>query len=372
MPRSARVLRLGWPLALIGATSTCRAHIRYGGVCFLRRWGVCFLRVVVGAAAIAPVAQGVPITGAGIACYVSFTSTPAMARLAAVMSTGRFVTYQPTSLRVAAGRVSDADSSSIRADLRVLRPRFDGLITYTAVHGAEAIPGIADSLGYRALIVGVWDPFDEAELNAALDAARRYPRLVVGISLGNEVVFAGRHGFPELTAAAVLAHRRAPELAITGTEPFHLLHEEAAAPWLKQLDFLLVNVHPVFQPWFRDAPETNAAQFVVNVLTELTDYYCGPILVKETGEPTAPAESGFSEARQASFYGELQRALPPGRMRAFAYFSAFDAPWRETDALALPKDAPPVHARHPEEAHWGLYDAARRPKPVIERIPVLK
>jgi exo-beta-1,3-glucanase (GH17 family) len=254
----------------------------------------------------------------------------------------------------------------------VLRSRFDGLITYTAVQGAEAIPGIAESLGYRALIIGVVDPFDAAELTAALEAARRYPRLVVGVSLGNEIVFAKRHGFPELTAAAVLMHRRAPDLPISSTEPFHLLDDKAARPWLNQLDFLLVNVHPVFQPWFREAPETNAAQFVVNVVTKLSDYYCGPILVKETGEPSAPAESGFSDARQAAFYSELQRILPPRRRRAFAYFSAFDAPWRETDALTLPDEARGAPARHAEEAHWGLYDADRRPKPVIERIPLLK
>ncbi len=295
-----------------------------------------------------------------------------MGRLAAAMATGRFVAYQPTSLRVVDGRVSAAEPASVRADLRVLRSRFDGLITYTALQGAEAIPDIAESLGYRALIIGVWDPFDEAELTAALQAARRHPRLVVGVSLGNESVFAQRHGFPELTAAAVLVHRRAPDLPISSTEPFHLLYDQAARPLLGELDFLLVNVHPVFQPWFRQAPETNAAQFVVNVVTKLSDYYCGPILVRETGEPTAPADAGFSEARQAAFYGELQRVLPPGRRRAFAYFSAFDAPWRETDALALPDQARGAPARHAEEAHWGLYDADRRPKPVIERIPSLK
>jgi hypothetical protein len=308
---------------------------------------------------------------ASAACNVSFTSTAASGRVAAVMATGRFVTYTPTSLQVINGRPSTADPASVRDDLRVLRSRFDGLITYTALHGAEAIPGIASALGYRALIIGVWDPFDEAELDAAFRAAREYPRLVVGLSLGNEVVFARRHGFPELTAAAVLAHRRAPELPISSTEPFHLLHDKAAVPFLNQLDFLLVNVHPVFQPWFFGSSESNAAQFVANVVTQLGEAYCGPILVKETGEPTAPVESGFSEAHQAIFYRELQRVLPPGRRRAFAYFSAFDAPWRETDSLALPPGAPAHPARHPEEAHWGLYDANRHPKAVIEKIPPL-
>ncbi len=294
-----------------------------------------------------------------------------MSRLVAVMAKGRFIAYEPTSLRVVDGQASTADPASVRADLKALRSRFDGLITYTAVHGAEAVPGIAAALDYHALIVGVWDPFDDAELTAALLAAKRYPKLVVGVSLGNETVFAQRRTFGQLAAAAAVAHRRAPELPISSTEPFHVLYDRGAAPFLSQLDFLLVNVHPVFQPWFRDAPDTNAAQFVANVVTKLSDDYCGPILVKETGVPTAPAEEGFSEARQASFYAQLRRILPPGRRRAFAYFSAFDAPWRAGDSLALPPGARPTPAQRVEEAHWGLYDADRHPKSVVEGITEL-
>lgn len=316
-------------------------------------------------------ARAAPAADAGATCNVSFTSTSAMARLAAVMATGRWVTYTPTSLQVVDGQPTTADPSSLRADLTVLRSHFDGLITYTATHGAEAIPGIAATLGYRAVIVGVWDPFDDAELNAALALAKRYPRLVVGVSLGNEMVFAKRHGIQEMAAAAILAHRRAPELPISSTEPFHVLYGKAARPLLNQLDFLLVNVHPVFQPWFRDAPEANSAQFVVDVVANLADDYCGPVLVKETGIPTSPPEEGFSEARQASFYGELQRVFPPSRRRAFAYFSAFDAPWRATDSLALPPGARATPAQRTEEAHWGLYDAGRHAKPVMKQIPPL-
>ncbi len=66
-------------------------------------------------------------------------------------------------------------------------------------------------------------------------------------------------------------------------------------------------VHPIFQPWFATASDENAAQFVVNVVSDLAASYCGPVLVKETGIPTAPVEKGFTEKRQASFYVELQR-----------------------------------------------------------------
>ena len=104
------------------------------------------------------------------------------------------------------------------------------------------------------------------------------------------------------------------------------------------------------------------------MVTKLAELYCGPILVKETGVPTAPASAGYGEARQAVFYRLLREHMPPTGGRAFAYFAAFDAPWRAYDAIAVP-GAPP--AVHPEEAHWGLYDAERQPKQAARERPPL-
>jgi exo-beta-1,3-glucanase (GH17 family) len=286
-------------------------------------------------------------------------------RLRAAMAQARFIAYQPTALQVVDGRVTDADADSIRADLTQLRAHFDALITYDAIHGAQQIPAIAARLKFRALIIGIWDPAEAAQLEAALEAARRFPHLVVGISLGNELLFAHRSDPAALLALIARVRARAPEVALSTSEPFHVYDEPAAAAVLGQLDFVLPIVHPVFQPWFRDAPDSTAAQFVVNVLAKLAPLACGPILVKETGVPTAPASAGFSEARQAAFYRELRRVLPSSRTQAFAYFAAYDAPWRAYDATGVPG----VAGVHPEEAHWGLYDAARRPKAAARELP---
>jgi exo-beta-1,3-glucanase (GH17 family) len=283
------------------------------------------------------------------------------------MAQGRFITYQPTSLQVVNGRATHADPASIRADLRVLRPRFDSLITYGSINGAEAIPSIAASLGFRALIIGVWNPFDTTELNAALAAAKGSPDLIVGLSLGNEMVFSRRRTFAELAKLVDNVRAQAPHLPLSTTEPFHLFYEPAAAPLLERADFLLVIVHPIFQPWFRTAPDRDGAQFVVNVVSQLTESYCGPILVKETGVPTVPETSGFTETRQASFYVELHRRFSASPERAFAYFSAFDAPWRLHDVSAIPGQPPRL-----EEAHFGLYDEGRQPKPVVAQLPLLR
>jgi exo-beta-1,3-glucanase (GH17 family) len=289
----------------------------------------------------------------GILLLLLAGATPAADRLAQLrdaMAHGRFIAYQPTSLRAIDGAFSEANPESIRADLQVLRPRFDSLITYDSIHGAEAIPAIARSLGFRAVIVGVWNPLNPAELDAALAAAR--DPIVVGVSLGNEALFFHRCSVTEMTR--LLDSRRAPvPLAIT--EPFHMFAKPELQPVLQRLDFLLVNVHPVFQPWFHTAPQDTAVQFVINVTRDLN--FHGPILVKETGLPSAPADKGFSLEKQAWFYTELERRLPVTGERAWAYFSAFDAPWRASEA--------------PEEAHWGLYDEKRQPKPVVASIKPL-
>ena len=309
---------------------------------------------------------GLPAAAAQTHCPPHPGAQPAVERLRTAMAQGRFIAYQPTSLKVFDGRATDADAASIRADLTQLRARFDGLITYGAIHGAQQIPQLAAALKVRALIIGVWDPTDEMQLAAALEAAARFPHLVVGLSLGNEMLFAHRSDPGALLGLIKRVRKRAPAVPLSTTEPFHIYDQRAAAALLGQLDFLLLNVHPVFQPWFRDASDQNAAQFVGNVLAKLAPQACGPLLVKETGVPTAPASAGFSEDRQAGFYRELRRLLPPSRTQAFAYFAAFDAPWREYDATGVPGPA-----AHPEEAHWGLYDAERRPKAAALQLPTL-
>ena len=113
----------------------------------------------------------------------------------------------------------------MRVDLTVLRTRFDALVTYDAIHGAQRIAALTAALHFRALIVGAWNP---------LDATRR----------------------------------------------------------------------PGRPPFIRSCA------------------------------------------------------------RAFAYFAAFDAPWRAQDVTGVP-------GPHPEEAYWGLYDSARRAKPAVDQLPPL-
>jgi len=81
--------------------------------------------------------------------------------------------------------------------------------------------------------------------------------VVAGVSLGNEQLFSKRSDFAGLTAVIASVAPKSAAPAVHERALSHLLPQSAAA-LLGELDFLLVNVHPIFQPWFRDAPDSTA------------------------------------------------------------------------------------------------------------------
>lgn len=280
--------------------------------------------------------------------------------LRAAMANGRFIAYHPTAISFWYGKPTRASAASIEADLRTLRPWFDGLITYSALNGAEHVADVAARLGFRALIQGVWDPFDRREVANALSAHARHPDLVVGLGVGNELVLSRRGTWGDAAYALHRLRRQAHGLPLATTEPFNqFLDDPDALSTLAAMDFMLVNVHPIFQDWFRRAQPFNWAQFVVRVGDLLAKRFCGPILVKETGVPTGPASVGYTAEMQRAFYRELEKQMKPNASRAFAYFSAFDLPWHAYDASPMPGD------HHPEEAYWGFFTEARKPKAIV-------
>jgi exo-beta-1,3-glucanase (GH17 family) len=283
-------------------------------------------------------------------------------RLEHALATVRFVAYTPRGFDPgASGAAADA---ALRADLALLRPHFDGLVTYSCANGLDALPRLAREAGFRAVILGVWSPSDSDELGRAIGAARSEPEVVLALALGNEGLFFRRYGADELRAAFERARRELPGVPLTTSEPFSVYLDPAQAESLPAQDFLLPNVHPVDQPWF--GPKTPLAQsveLVPNVVRELETRDSLPVLVKETGLPSGPAGAGFSPESQAAFWAALARRLPRTRAHAFAWFEAFDSPWKPARS---PDPSPEKRAR---EAYWGFFDRDGRPKPALAEVP---
>jgi len=277
------------------------------------------------------------------------------ARLRAALERVRFVAYTPRGFEPGVGAAVTEDA--LRADLALLRPHFDGLISYSAAEGLDALPRLARELGFRAVIIGIWDPTDPAEVERALAAARGEPDTVLALALGNEGLFFHRYDPAALAAAFARARALAPELPLALSEPFSVYLDGSES--LPEADLWLPTVHPIDQPWYGKAPPETSVDFVANVVRDLAGRSNLPVLVKETGLPSGPSGDGFSEQGQAAFWSTLATRLPPTRDHAYAWFEAFDSPWKPAHAV----EAPPE--RRAREAYFGLFRADGSAKPAL-------
>ena len=276
-------------------------------------------------------------------------SSPPPVRIEAALTHDRFVSYVPRSFSTLHGAVQPATAEGIRTDLQILRRHFSGLITYGIDHGQDAIPELAVAAGFRSIIIGIWNPADRTELDRAIALTQRYPRHIVALALGNEGLFWKRYTAADLRSAAAYLRTRLPGIALTSSEPFAVYFDSPDAAALLELDLLLPNVHPRFEPWFRPENLEQAVAFVLEVLAKLHALSPRPVLIKETGLPSAPEEQGFSETRQADFWRMLLQRIPAGPKQNVAAFEAFDAPWK-------PRELEDEFGRlEPSEAHWGLF-----------------
>ncbi|MBI5040921.1 MAG: hypothetical protein HZB57_06915 [Gammaproteobacteria bacterium] len=280
--------------------------------------------------------------------------------MTAALTTQRFVAYVPRGFSMLNGVPQPATAAGIRDDLQRLRPYFSGIVTYGLGSGQALIPELAVKAGYHALILGVWDPKDRAELDQAIALARRYPQHVVALILGNEGLFWKRYQARDIKAAADYVRTQLPQLPLASSEPFSVYLDSPDARVLLELDLLLPNVHPRFEPWFRPDNLEQATTFVTEVMQRLHTVTRKPVLIKETGVPSGPAEQGFTEQRQADFWSRLLARIPPGPTQSVAGFEAFDAPWKPRE---LQDEFGHLEA---SEAYWGLFRRDGSAKPVLK------
>ena len=94
-------------------------------------------------------------------------------------------------------------TSSIRADLAVLRPAFDGLVLY-GYHEActPRILAVAKDLKFRAVILAIWDPKSAAEVDGVAELVRQHEKdFALGVLVGNEGITFKRYEIEDLTIA---------------------------------------------------------------------------------------------------------------------------------------------------------------------------
>ena len=295
--------------------------------------------------------------------WVMATADAGASNMGAVLKNARFVSYTPRSFSVINGQTQPASLDGITEDLRLLRHAFDSLITYSCSNGLEHVPAAADKLGYLAVIVGIWDPKSEIEIQNAIRLAKKYPKLIFAISIGNEGIYAKHYTPADVEKTMLFLRNEIPSISLTTSEPFFLYLKPEYFDFFNKMDLLLPNIHPIFETWFIPSDAKNGAAFVLNVASKLQSQYTQPLIVKETGLPSEPASMGFTQANQSAFWSEILKQSVASETRAISCFEAFDAPWKPV----VTKGYFPG-SDHIQEAHWGFFTVDGKSKMVVNEI----
>jgi exo-beta-1,3-glucanase (GH17 family) len=296
--------------------------------------------------------------GSGELCNAASRHFPAVFKIS------RFIAYTPRHFSVVNGRVTPATATGIQSDLKRLRPHFDGLVTYASVNGVEKTPEIAAQLGFRAVIMGIWDPASEAELQNVIQMVSRYPKIIAAVIVGNEGIYARRYQAGDVEKTIQKIKTRYPDLPVSTSEPFFLYLKTDYVKFFSSNDFLAPNVHPVFEKWFKPENPVQGVEMVIQIAEQLKSGYGKPILIKETGMPSGPESQGYSPIRQNQFWTALFQRIPAAPNLSVVCFEAFDAPWKPgVMAETFPGD-------HSSEAFWGFFSSDGKPKPVVMKLKI--
>jgi exo-beta-1,3-glucanase (GH17 family) len=269
---------------------------------------------------------------------------PSPPMIAKILAQTHWISYAPTHYYPGETPPVYPDIESLTADLNTLRAAgFDGLITYSAELGS--IPSLAEKVGFRWMLIGIWDPWSPKERLELLKAVKEHPKLIAGVIVGNEGMLSGRYTINSLCEAMNDLHRMTSK-PVSSTEPVDwVLGERRLA---ECSSFLTVNAHPYFSNHVE--PE-DAVRWTIMTWNAIRQRYPRmPLLFKEVGLPSRGAP-GLSEESQKEYYQRLAHTEV-----VFSYFEAFDAD--------------PRFKRGAIEQAWGLWRSDRTPKAIVGTLPL--
>ena len=290
----------------------------------------------------------------------------------------------------------------ILEDLKLLRAAGFGLIRVygSAGHGRDVVETIArEKLDLRVQLgaylsgsMRAKGDANRAEIEAAVALANAHPEVVAAVSVGNEVLVSWSFvPVPPDDMIAYLDEVRSrvaqPVTVNDNWEPYAAPAGSAIARVWGRIDYASVHTYAYWDAGFNlwnfrrlDVPEERRARAMMDAARDYARANFAavraaldaagrriPIVIGETGWQSLPS-ARLNEAKvrdfalhqahptnQAWYFTDMMAwaygpdGLSPGdgfsRPAAMFYFSAFDEPWKQADD------------------NWGLWDAARRPKP---------
>jgi len=240
------------------------------------------------------------------------------------------------------------DPQQIDADLAQLKHITDCVRTYSIDHGLDQIPEIARRHGMKVL-QGLWlssqpEP-SRKQVETTIALARRFPDVITGIVVGNEVLLRGEMSAPDLarTIREVKAQVAMP-VTYADVWEFWLRNRDLAAA----VDFITIHILPYWEDF--PIPARAAAPHVDAIRRQVIAAFPDKeVLVGEFGWPSAGRmrEGALpSPVNQARTIHEVL-ALAAREQYRLNLIEAYDQPWKRQLEGTV-------------GGHWGLFDAYRR------------
>lgn len=234
---------------------------------------------------------------------------------------------------------------SIKADLQILKKAgFNGVITFGAEKSLDQIPRAAKDIGFEGVIMGIWAPDSHEEVESAI-AAKNY---VDGYCVGHMGL--NTNYSLEILKRTIKKIKKRTHKFVTTTEGIDVYDHESTLIQLSDWIF------PDSRLYWQNENIKHPSQLYKALLRDyerLIGRYEKPVLLKIVGFPTM-GNGQASEKNQAELFKLLlQNAGHPYERLRFAYFEAFDQPWKTW---------------HTVEAHWGVFKNDRSPKAGVDFI----
>lgn len=248
----------------------------------------------------------------------------------------------------------------IEADLRALAPLTECVRIYSVSQGLELVPAIAQELGLKVLM-GAWIGAEAAKNRIQVDTvvklANAYPRTIRAVIVGNEVLLRREQSEAGLRAYIEEVRKRV-KVPVTYADvwEFWMRHPDLATA----VDFVTVHI----LPYWEDNPVAveHALQHITDIRALVTQRFAKPILIGETGWPSAGRQREASRpslVHQARYVREfIRKAHDEGW--DYNLIEAVDQPWKRRLEGTV-------------GGYWGILDVHLTPKfsftaPVAERL----
>lgn len=230
---------------------------------------------------------------------------------------------------------------------------------YSVGQGLEHVPEVAAGLGLKVLL-GAWISSDvklsRIDLDRAIELANRHPDTVATLIVGNEVLLRRERTVEQMRELIEYAQART-EVPVTYADVWEF--------WIRNLPLAeavdRVTVHIL--PFWEDEPVAvdTAVTHVAAVLHEVRQHFDKPVMIGETGWPSAGRQREVSQPsriNQARYIREfVRRAHDEGW--DYNLIEAIDQPWKRRLEGTV-------------GGYWGILDSNLTPKfpltgPVAER-----